>query len=333
MNTEDVLTEERIAAMRTTVMSEVRATTARRSFWWGAAVSAAAFLVIGSIGSVAISGLLSTGSSDSTEIAVDEADGGFVASPTSGRDGGGAVADAESAPDVALAEGDTSSEETTEHLIITGSISVEVDKTTIALEDVRTEVARLGGRIDHESQGRDDTDHAMMTVRIPGAQVEAFQDYLAEVGTVTDVWINRSEVGQQVRDLQARIAALEVSTARLRAIMEDASNTRDLLEAEARLAERQAELESYLAQQKALTDQTAMATIEVFMTPKSATTAVDAGGFRGGLVSGWNAIISVVNVVVTAAGFLIPWLLPLAVVAFFIRWLVRRRRRSGAATG
>ena len=53
---------------------------------------------------------------------------------------------------------------------------------------------------------------------------------------------------------------------------------------------------------------------------------VNPGGFRGGLISGWNSLVSVLNATVSGIGFVVPWLIPIGIVTGLGWWIVRRRR-------
>jgi LPXTG-motif cell wall-anchored protein len=79
-------------------------------------------------------------------------------------------------------------------------------------------------------------------------------------------------------------------------------------------------------QRRSLTDQVALSTLSVSFEQESKPGSVAPGGFRGGLIAGWNALVDTIEAVVTAAGAAIPWL-GIGLVAGVGWWLVRRTRR------
>jgi len=97
--------------------------------------------------------------------------------------------------------------------------------------------------------------HVTMHIRVPVTRFDEAMDRLA--GLAVEV-IARNESGQDVTeeyvDLETRLESLEAARQRLLEIMQETRTTKDLLEAERQLTEREAEIESlkgrmqYLAQ-------------------------------------------------------------------------------------
>src|SRR5699024_9813240 len=114
------------------------------------------------------------------------------------------------------------------------------------------------------------------TLRVPADELEQLMKDIEGSGEVVERSQNAEDVTDAVRDLDARISALEVSTERLEDIMGEADSAADLLEAEKALSERQGELESLVAQRDDLEDQVSMSTLEVELRE------TDSGGDRGG---------------------------------------------------
>lgn len=214
-------------------------------------------------------------------------------------------------------------------IITTGSMSVEVDDVDAAIRAVRTFARTQGGRIDGENfEESDPAPYADLTVRIPASGVTALRAELDDLGTVEGVQLEQSDVSAEVADVNARIASLEASIRRLRAIVADSDTTKDLLDAEAQLSRRQSDLESLQAQQRVLRNQTSLATVHVSLHTAESAQAVEPSGFFGGLTRGWNALVDTTNAVVTGAGVLVPWLLPLGILAGITLFVRRRMRRS-----
>ncbi|SKB05089.1 DUF4349 domain-containing protein [Aeromicrobium choanae] len=317
-----VLEPERIERMRTGVMDAVAehdaAARRRRRRVRGAlaGAAAAAVVVVGGVGA-GLSGLGGpTGGSDSM-IAEESSDAGSGSRSSAG----GAEADD--------AEADDAEAPFLTTVVTRGSMSVEVDEVDDAVASLRTFVGGTGGRIDSESL---EGSSASLVVRVPAGEVESLRRELDELGDLSGVFLERSDETTVIADVDARIESLETSIRRLRAIIADSSTTRDLLDAEAQLTQRQGELESLQAQRRALRDETSLATIDVSVVAADTARSVDPGdGFVGGLTRGWNALVDTVDALVTVVGVAVPWLLPVGLVAAvalaFRRWRARRDER------
>ncbi len=232
---------------------------------------------------------------------------------------------------------DASGVEAQRQVITTAHAVVLATDPTEAADDLAASVTALGGRVqdrhtwagDPEAEG--DLPYASITARVPADQLTGLIEDLGELGSVQEVSSASEDVTRQVVDLDARIAALETSTERLRGIMAEATDSADLLAAEEALSERQGELESYLSQREHLADQVAMSTLTVELQPTAAPAQVETAGFVGGLASGWGALLSFASALLVIAGTLIPWALAFGVPAAVVLLVLRRRRRRRRA--
>ena len=152
---------------------------------------------------------------------------------------------------------------------------------------------------------------------------------MGDLGEVLSLNVVAEDVTAQGADLDARIGALQVSITRLRQLLATAETTKDLIDIEAELTARQAELDSLVAQRAALSDQVAQSTLVVSVSPRSEAVAWTPPGFVSGLESGWNALRTATAALVTLAGFLLPFVTVLVVIAVpvvLLVVLVRRRK-------
>jgi hypothetical protein len=172
---------------------------------------------------------------------------------------------------------------------------------------------------------------AYLTIRVPVDQLDTVLSSLESLGTVDSLSRSKSDVTLAVTDLNARIASLQQSLNDLRTLQAQASNVGDLITVESAISARQAELDSLLAQQTYLTDQVDMSTISLTLTGATGTTPTN-DTFWDGLVAGWNSLAVAGSALIVAAGFALPWIVLLAVVAgvvLAIVFAVIRRNRAG----
>lgn len=221
-------------------------------------------------------------------------------------------------------------------LITTGNATLAVDDPFDAAEQIADLVEQAGGRVearDERAATADEPGSASMTLRIPADRVSATLDALDELGEVRDQHVETIDVTGTAQDLDARIAALRTSTDRLRELMADADRTSDLIEIEAELSTRQAELDSRVSERSRLSDEVAMSTLHVEIVAESSPAAqARPGGFLGGLSAGWSALVTTFNVVVLVLGAIIPWLALAGVVLLVVvavRREIAKRRPAG----
>lgn len=207
---------------------------------------------------------------------------------------------------------------------------------TLRVDDVQDTVDRIdsitsqsGGRIASESVvSTGESSYATITARIPAERLDSVITAVGDLGEVLSLNVVAEDVTAQGADLDARVEALEVSIARLRQLLATAETTKDLIDIEAELTARQAELDSLVAQRAALSDQVAQSTLVVSVSPRSEAVAWTPPGFVSGLESGWNALRTATGALVTLAGFLFPFVAVLALIAVpIILFVVFRRRK------
>lgn len=174
-----------------------------------------------------------------------------------------------------------------------------------------------------------------MVLRIPADKLDEILADARKLGTVSSMSVSHTDVTTQRVDLDARIAALQTSVKRLLELMGRAGTVADLLAAESSLTQRQAELDSLVAQRTTLHDEVSYATISVNISSEPA--AAPAGtGFLAALEQGWNSVLSVAHGAMLTVGFLLPWLALLALPVLGLVLVLRRRfaaRAAGADPG
>ena len=317
--TTPTLHDDRIDKMRMSVMHRIEQDVTRRGRRARTVIglSAASVLVVG-LGGYALS----------TVDGRSEVGGGADSTSAGSRAEAPAAVPEDTAPDGNLATGKQVAPDADRQVITTGTISVTVGEPRTTAQQLSTWVESIGGRVDDRSEnGSGDDASAAVTVRVPSNQVTATVDRLKTYGTVDDVSLQNSDVTAQAKDLDARIDALQLSIDRLTSIMAGAGSSKEVLQAEEALTQRQEQLESLEAQRKGIADQVSLSTLSISLSQQPTAGSVEPGGFTGGLRDGWNGLVSTVNRVVEIAGVLLPWVVLAGVVLLGIR-LVGRRRGS-----
>ncbi|NLE80305.1 MAG: DUF4349 domain-containing protein [Rhodococcus sp.] len=214
--------------------------------------------------------------------------------------------------------------------IVTGSVSMTAENPIDVGQRIVAKVEAERGRVDditERPETEDQEPSASLTVRVPAATLTETLDELRDFGEVTSVSVSRSDVTMQVQDIDARIGALTASIDRLQDLIAEATTTADLIEAETALSDRQGELDSLQARKRSLDDQIELATLSIDITTDETDGPGDAGSFWDGIVSGWNALLSVLAGTIVVIGAVIPWLLFVGVIAAIVLGAYRLLRR------
>jgi hypothetical protein len=233
------------------------------------------------------------------------------------------------------------------------SIAIEA-RATLRADDVRRAVdgvtgvvARRGGRvasadIDYAPDGGgDDTEEsrATLVLAIPPEELAAVVDALEDLGTVLAYDQLAEDVTDRLIDLDSRIANVRVSVARVRALLEAATDIQGIVRLESELTEREIELETLLASQRQLEDRVAMSTltVEVVPAPPDVFAAVrrefepPQPGVLEAAADGWGAFVGGAYAVVLVLAVTTPFVIAVALLVFAALW-TRRAFSRGAPT-
>lgn len=350
------LSEDRVERIENSLFTEIsRERTThrkRRSAVWLVSGAAAAVIVVAAVIAPSVGGLIIGPASDQAAVApsaplVDSAAGGATTDTSAVKEGPSGSEGANAADSASGSGSGTASRD----IITTASATVVVDDIAAAVTQITDAAESRDGYVESMSIGQsgqvmpvdpatgmvyDSTmpypatpDGAWITVRVPADGLQSLVDQLSGLGEVTASSVNRQDVTAVTLDLQARVDAAQASVDRLTELMAQAGSLSDLIAAESALAERQATLESYQQQVKYYDEQVAFSTLTVSLTEPVETVVADPAGFGDGLAAGWNGLVATLNGIVIAIGFLIPWILVLAVIGLIV-WgivaLVRRRK-------
>ena len=213
-------------------------------------------------------------------------------------------------------------------VIATADMRVITDSPSDAADDIAQAGETRGGFVESREDRADEGGEAVVdiTLRVPADELDQLMTDVENSGEVVERSQNAEDVTDAVRDLDARIEALEVSTDRLEDIMGEADSASDLLEAEQALSERQGELESLVAQRDDLEDQVSMSTLRVEL--RESDRASDRGGFAEWLSTLGTTLVASAGGLVLVLAALLPWVLVIGTPAYLItRWLIRRSRK------
>ncbi|MEV8532088.1 DUF4349 domain-containing protein [Streptomyces sp. NPDC051211] len=221
-----------------------------------------------------------------------------------------------------------------QHIIRTATLGVEAKDAQEALAAARTAAEGAGGYVGNESTRRDDSGvmTSTVTLRVPGDRFDSVLSALEGGGKLLHRKVEAQDVTEKVVDVDSRVRSQQASVARVREMMDKASALSDVVMLEGELSKRQSELESLLAQQTALKDQTSLGTITMEVSEPAAKPAKekeDEPAFLDALEGSWGVFLAVLKWITLVVGAVLPFALAGAVLLAL--WKVYRRVRPAPA--
>ncbi|MEV8125882.1 DUF4349 domain-containing protein [Streptomyces sp. NPDC085944] len=218
------------------------------------------------------------------------------------------------------------------HIIRTVSLSVQVEDTPKALDAARTATENAGGYLGDESTTRDAEGHERteVTLRVPVERYEDVLDELEGAGKLLSRKAKAEDVTDQVVDVDSRVKSQRASVARVRGLMDRATELDDVVTLEGELSTRQAELEALLARQAALKDRTSLATITLSLSETPVRHVEkkkedEDPGFVDALAGGWDAFMTMLRWLAVVLGAVLPFAAVAALLALLWLRVVRPR--------
>ena len=212
-------------------------------------------------------------------------------------------------------------------VIRTAELDVRVDDVRKAADEAGRLARAAGGGVEGEDRsGSGDDGSAQISLRVPPKAFDATIASLSALGDERGRRLGSEDVTDQVVDLEARLATQRASVDRVRALLAEAEKLGEVVQIEAELTKRTADLEALEARLQSLNARVDLSTITLRLDSEGG--PVVAGGplgFGDGLRAGWAALTTTGRVLALTAGALLPFLPVLALVAF-LAWRARARR-------
>ena len=219
-------------------------------------------------------------------------------------------------------------------MIATGSVQLTSGDLEAARGQAIGLVTGAGGHVDDEQSQSDAHGRLVrvdLTLRVPAGSFERTLDALGRLGVVKHRQQSVKDVTTQVIDNTARIKAQTASVESVEKLLARANTIGEVISIENELARRQADLDSLKQQERWLSDQTGMSTVQVSIvrSRKAAEKppAPARAGFLAGLGGGWHALARTAVALSTVVGALLPFAVVLALLGA-PAWFFARRRRG-----
>ena len=283
-----------------------------------APTTALALLLTGAL----LVGCSSGGSDDEAALSA----GDSAAAPVADGGAGGGTEGGTAGPalvDLRVAPGDA--------VIRTADLEVRVDDVAKAADQAARLATAAGGRVEAEDRsGSGSGSSATVQLRVPPTAFDAAVADLVALGDERSRHLGSEDVGEQVADLDARLATQRASVERVRALLSEADALGEVVQIESELTKRTADLEALQARLAALEARVDLSTIVVRFDSSGRPVVGDALGFGDGLSAGWAALTAAGRAVAVTTGALLPFL-PLLLLVGWLLLRARSRRTAPAA--
>lgn len=278
--------------------------------------------------------------------APDVADG-FDADASEGLDGS-AAPDTQAPAGGTGNDGDPLAAAASERAVIrTARMHIRARDTAAAADTIVAQAEEVGGYVAGTDLRRDAEGvvSGRLTLRVPSAELTATLDAIdALADSVLERRLDEEDVTAQLTDIEAQITNLEAYETELRELLtevrEASPDTEELLRVFDRVNEVRGQIDRLTAQRAVLSDQVALSTIHLKLSPTAATGPVANPGWdpadtaRGALATTVRILTDLADaaivVTVTALPVLLVFLLPIAVVVWIVHGVRRSRGRATA---
>jgi len=231
--------------------------------------------------------------------------------------------------------GEANTPATARKLIQNAQLHLEVDSCDDARRAIEAELAKVGGYLSSADishhEGR--VSRATLVLRIPASTLTSSVATFSALGTVVHESLTTQDITEEYFDLESRLTNARKLETRLNELLAtEAKELKDLLEVERELARVRETIERFEGKLRLWEKQVAFSTLTVSLATHATYVATEAPGLgpqiRETLATSWHALVTFGRAIVIGVVAILPWLVPVFVVVFVLRLLVRRRRRS-----
>ena len=226
-------------------------------------------------------------------------------------------------------------------LIYTAQLTVRAKDVSGTVDRAASIVEAAGGYVSNENvsdtPGQPDASTGTLQIKIPVSVYPATLNQLAggQLGSRVSLQQQAQDATEQVANVNSQVASDEAAIAQLRTLLTHAGSVADLLAVQNQISTQESALEAMQAQQKALNNETAFATVTLTVlgpAPVAPRPVVPKPpGLFSGLSGGWHAFRVSMSWLLAILGSVAPFAALIAVAGYVgyraRRWVLPRRVR------
>ncbi len=222
-------------------------------------------------------------------------------------------------------------------VIKNATLSIVVVDPAAAMDEIVSMAEKMGGFVVSSNLWQTTlgsgvvVDQASINIRVPAERLDEALSHIKDgAGEVRSENISGEDVTSQYTDLQSRLRNLEAAETQLMQIMEDATDTEDVLQVYNNLVSVREQIEVIKGQMQYYEQAAALSSISIDIIADEADQPIQIGGWQpvGVAKSAVEALINTLQGLVNVVIWLLIFLLPLAlVIGFPLSFIWRRFRR------
>lgn len=225
---------------------------------------------------------------------------------------------------------------TNRKIIETIELSLQTKKFDELIENLNSEIDKLGGYIEaSEIRGREmdstDTRWATITVRIPAKKSKAFSKYISKNSVVVSRSVSTEDVTLQYVDMESRVSALEAEKTAFEKLLENAKKVEDIIAAREKLTEVIYEIESLKSQLRTYDNLVEYTTVTINIDEVERTAVVEeqtvwqeiGTNLKNNFSDLGSALVALFVFIVSA----IPYLIPIGIIAAVTIVIIKLRNK------
>lgn len=222
---------------------------------------------------------------------------------------------------------ESGSRQTIERMVIRNAeLSIVVEDPSGMMDDITRLAADMGGYVVSSNLAQVETDRgvevprARITIRVPAEDLDqALQDIKAGAGRILSESVSGQDVTREYTDLQSRLRHLENTERKLTEIMDEASDTEDVLQVYNRLVNVQEEIEMVKGQMQYYEQSARLSSISVTIQANEAVQPLEIGGWQpvGVAKNALQALINTLQFLGDVAIWLGLFVLPVLLILYF----------------
>jgi hypothetical protein len=208
-------------------------------------------------------------------------------------------------------------------IVYTASIDLRTMNVGATARRITSIAESAGGYVSAEtagsarSSGTRQTIEITLKIPVPGYEAVLAQLSSPALGSQLGMHQQATDVTQEVANVSSLVTSEQAAITALDGLLQRAASVSDLLQVQQQISADESTLNSLLAQQRALSDETSYATVSMTLVPPHVMPVKKSAGhnFLTGLRSGWRALRHAAGWLATALGTALPFLVILAVLA------------------
>ncbi len=219
-------------------------------------------------------------------------------------------------------------------IIYTGEVSIEVKSCKDSISKIDDIVKRSGDFIADSKIWEQEKDRkaAELVIKVPSKNYDEVLVDLSTIGKVKSEQSNSNDITEEYVDLEARLANAKRMETRLVDLLEQkTTKLADMLAVEKELGRVREDIERFEGTKRYFDSLVSLSTITIYLSEPYKITSSVLDPLKTSLEDAGQLFMTSVASIITVLVVILPWLVILGFVAWFVVFIIRRSKRKKAA--